>query len=387
MVVTFASAGLQRVDETTWLHSAHGDRVSLTVKNSPLTETAWLEDVPAMRRNLAASYAGMGCLIEAEAVVLGGVRGVAQVVKVPLPNAPTGQLFMAMIFLAKADSHAMIGYFAEERGITGVREAVILARSGAAGREGWVLPHPYAPEVQGALPYHRGDDPTWDAQFPDHPLTRVRAWVRSVTATATVDPAFAALPDFIPSRATFQGRKAEEGNPTVLLQKGANTPVPSARVRVELGWQGGPGTPDVDVSALLLATAGKVRSDDDFVFYNQPVHRSGAVRLEGKRQDRTGPIETIAVQLSSVEQEIGTVVIAASTDGTFGQVRGLFVRVLDAESGVETARFDATSATTETAFVLGELYRRSGAWKFRAVGQGYSSGLAGLATDFGITVD
>ncbi|MFF3019400.1 TerD family protein [Streptomyces sp. NPDC057939] len=171
------------------------------------------------------------------------------------------------------------------------------------------------------------------------------------------------------------------------LQKGANVPVPSARVRVELGWRSGPGAPDVDVSALLLTAAGKVRSDDDFVFYNQPVHGSGAVRHEGRRQDGSGPLETITVTLSAVEQEIGTVVVAASTDGTFGQVAGLFVRVLDADSGAERARFDATGATTETAFVLGELYRRAGAWKFRAVGQGYASGLAGLATDFGITVD
>lgn len=171
------------------------------------------------------------------------------------------------------------------------------------------------------------------------------------------------------------------------LRKGANTPVASTRVRVELGWREGPGAPDVDVSALLLTAAGRVRSDDDFVFYNQPVHPSGAVRHEGRRQDGGGAVETIDVTLSAVEQEIGTVVVTASTDGTFGQVSGLFVRVLDAVSGAEAARFDATDATTETAFVLGELYRRNGAWKFRAVGQGYASGLAGLATDFGITVD
>ncbi|MEW2175972.1 TerD family protein [Streptomyces sp. NPDC005406] len=171
------------------------------------------------------------------------------------------------------------------------------------------------------------------------------------------------------------------------LRKGANTPVDSARVRVELGWREGPGAPDVDVSALLLTAVGKVRSDNDFVFYNQPVHPSGAVRHEGRRQDGGGAVETIDVALSAVEQEIGTVVVAASTDGTFGQVAGLFVRVLDAVTGAEAARFDATDATTETAFVLGELYRRNGAWKFRAVGQGYASGLAGLATDFGISVD
>ncbi|MFI9064231.1 TerD family protein [Streptomyces sp. NPDC053429] len=171
------------------------------------------------------------------------------------------------------------------------------------------------------------------------------------------------------------------------LRKGANVPVEHASVRVEVGWQERPGTPDVDASALLLTAAGKVRSDDDLVFYNQPAHRSGAVGHEGRRQDGASVVETISVTLSAVEQDITTVVVAASTDGTFGRVRGLFVRVLDAESGAEAARFDATDADSETAFLLGELYRRGGAWKFRAVGQGYASGLAGLATDFGITVD
>ncbi|MCX4451028.1 MULTISPECIES: TerD family protein [unclassified Streptomyces] len=171
------------------------------------------------------------------------------------------------------------------------------------------------------------------------------------------------------------------------LRKGANTPVASAGVRVELGWRTSPGAPDVDASALLLTAGGKVRTDADFVFYNQPVHPRGAVRHEGRRQDGAGVVETIQVSLSAVEQEVATVVLAASTDGTFGRVPGLYIRVLDAASGVETARFDPVDATTETAFVLGELYRRNGTWKFRAVGQGYASGLAGLATDFGITVD
>ncbi|MEV5600527.1 TerD family protein [Streptomyces sp. NPDC052299] len=171
------------------------------------------------------------------------------------------------------------------------------------------------------------------------------------------------------------------------LRKGANTPVASPGVRVEVGWRTGPGAPDVDASALLLTAGGRVRSDDDFVFYNQPVHPRGAVRHEGRRQDGAGVVETIQVSLAAVEQDITTVVLAASTDGTFGRVSGLYIRVLDAATGAETARFDPVDATTETAFVLGELYRRNGAWKFRAVGQGYASGLAGLATDFGISVD
>ncbi|WP_280506516.1 TerD family protein [Nocardia farcinica] len=170
------------------------------------------------------------------------------------------------------------------------------------------------------------------------------------------------------------------------MMKGANVAVPMSAVRIELGWQSGPGVPDADASALLLV-GGKVRSDNDFVFYNQPAHPSGAVRHEGKRQGPT-VLDVLSVNLAGVEPQVETIVIAASADGgTFGQFQGLHVRVLDAANGAEVARFDSTGASTETAFVLGELYRRQGAWKFRAVGQGYDSGLAGLATDFGISVD
>ncbi|WP_147144157.1 TerD family protein, partial [Nocardia ninae] len=170
------------------------------------------------------------------------------------------------------------------------------------------------------------------------------------------------------------------------MTKGSNVPVPMAAVRIELGWQSGPGVPDADASALLLA-AGKVRNDNDFVFYNQPAHPSGAVRHEGKQQGPT-VLDVLSADLSRVEAPIDTIVIAASADGgTFGQFHGLYVRLVDPGSGAEVARFDSTGATTETAFVLGELYRRQGGWKFRAVGQGYAAGLAGLATDFGISVD
>ncbi|MFD5074978.1 TerD family protein [Streptomyces sp. NPDC058371] len=169
------------------------------------------------------------------------------------------------------------------------------------------------------------------------------------------------------------------------MPKGSNVPVPTAALRVEVGWRSGPGVPDADASALLLVS-GKVRSDGDFVFYNQPAHSSGAVRHEGKSDSGGQVTDTLIADLARVETAIETIVLAASADGgTFGQVPGLYIRVLDAQ-GTEIARFDS-AATVETAFVLGEFYRRQGAWKFRAVGQGYSSGLAGLATDYGITVD
>ncbi|MGW2424757.1 TerD family protein [Streptomyces sp. NPDC001709] len=171
------------------------------------------------------------------------------------------------------------------------------------------------------------------------------------------------------------------------MPKGSNTPVPTTALRVELGWRSGPGVPDADASALLLAT-GKVRSDGDFVFYNQPAHPSGAVRHEGKKSAGADVTDTLSVDLARVEGVIERIVLAASADGgTFGQVPGLYIEVTDAVSGQAVARFDSPGATVETAFVLGEFYRRQGGWKFRAVGQGYSSGLEGLATDFGITVD
>ncbi|KUO05256.1 TerD family protein [Streptomyces caeruleatus] len=171
------------------------------------------------------------------------------------------------------------------------------------------------------------------------------------------------------------------------MPKGSNVPVPTTALRVELGWRSGPGVPDADASALLLVS-GKVRSDADFVFYNQPAHSSGAVRHEGKRDAGGRVTDSLLIDLARVEPSIETVIVAASSDGgSFGRIPELYIEVKDSGQGTVVARFDSTGATVETAFVLGEFYRRQGAWKFRAVGQGYDSGLEGLATDYGITVD
>ncbi|MFJ8085647.1 VWA domain-containing protein [Streptomyces sp. NPDC096205] len=171
------------------------------------------------------------------------------------------------------------------------------------------------------------------------------------------------------------------------MSKGANLPVTPSVVRVELSWAEGGGGPDVDASALLLTEAGRVRDDGDFVFYNQPRHASGAVTHTGKRAAGGVMTDAIEVNLGALESGIARVVLCASADGgTFGQVTGLTLRLVDASGQDEVARFEMT-AGTETAFIGGELYRREGGWKFRAVGQGYASGLAGLATDYGITVD
>ncbi|NEB14353.1 stress response protein [Streptomyces coelicoflavus] len=175
------------------------------------------------------------------------------------------------------------------------------------------------------------------------------------------------------------------------LSKGANVAVDAPAVRVVLVWSAGPGVPEVDASALLLTSAGRVRDDGDFVFYNQPRHASDAVRHLGKRGapggSAGGTSDAVEVDLRSVEPAVERIVLCASADGgTFGRVPGLSLRLLDTGTGTELARFDIT-AGPETALVGGELYRRQGKWKFRAVGQGYAAGLAGLATDFGITVD
>lgn len=171
------------------------------------------------------------------------------------------------------------------------------------------------------------------------------------------------------------------------MVKGSNLPVPVPAVRCLLRWSAGPGVPDVDASALLVGEHGKVRDDRDFVFYNQPGHPSGAVRHEGKRTGGAATTDSLSVDLSRLEPAVDRVVIAASADGgTFGQVPGLSLSVTD-PAGTPIADFAITDASVETAYVFGELYRRAGAWKFRAVGQGYDSGLGGLARDFGISVD
>ncbi|MFD9034208.1 TerD family protein [Streptomyces sp. NPDC059567] len=174
------------------------------------------------------------------------------------------------------------------------------------------------------------------------------------------------------------------------IPKGANIPVPTQILQVAVAWQAVPGTPDVDVSALLLDAGGRVRGDADLVFYNHVEHPSGTVRHLGKSAPGA-PGEAAAdwlwLDLARVEPAIERVVVAASADGgTFGQVPSLDVRVTDL-AGAPVAYFAIGDATTETAFVFGEFYRREGGWRFRAVGQGYASGLAGLATDFGIVVE
>lgn len=178
---------------------------------------------------------------------------------------------------------------------------------------------------------------------------------------------------------------------THAMLKGSNVPLEATTVRAVLRWTPGQGVPDVDVSALLLGPDGRVRSDEDFVFYNQPRHPSGKVWRLGKKRVAEGPTDTIQTDLAGVEPEVGRILVVASAeDVTFDHVPGLRILLYDAAvtDGEPLAYFDIKPETgAETALICGEVYRRGEGWKFRALGEGYSNGLRGLATDFGITVD
>lgn len=162
------------------------------------------------------------------------------------------------------------------------------------------------------------------------------------------------------------------------LPPGGNTDVPATDLTVAVQWSGG----SLDASALLVTQAGKVRSDADFVFYNQPEGGGGSVRHLGGEDGA----QRLGVRLPDVPDAIDRVVIATSADdGTLAGVSGLAVSVADRSE--VTVRFTVPAYDAETVAVLGEFYRQAGGWKFRAIGQGYTTGLAGLATDYGVTVD
>jgi stress response protein SCP2 len=162
------------------------------------------------------------------------------------------------------------------------------------------------------------------------------------------------------------------------MTPGSNVPLAVSRVTVEVA-----ASVRLDVSGLLLGTDGKVRSDGDFVFYNQP-RGAGVTYQPG---NGSGP-DSIVVDTSAVPAGVDKIVVTASLDGGAafrGTTPTATVRGVD--DGAEIATFTPTGLGPETALVVVEVYRRGGAWKVRAIGQGYANGLAGIATDFGVTVD
>ncbi|MGW4285562.1 TerD family protein [Streptomyces sp. NPDC004673] len=177
------------------------------------------------------------------------------------------------------------------------------------------------------------------------------------------------------------------------LAKGANAALAALSESVDsvvvgLNWSSPTGEGDADVSVLLLNSDGKVRSDADFYFYNNPVAPDGSVQLLGKTPTGDGSQDRIGFDLTAIPDEVARIVVAASRyEGAhFGELENLRLTLADGV-GTDLVGFTITDTGPMSAFIFGELYRRDGAWKFRAVGQGYYSGLAGLATDFGVDID
>ncbi|KAB2972521.1 MULTISPECIES: TerD family protein [unclassified Streptomyces] len=188
----------------------------------------------------------------------------------------------------------------------------------------------------------------------------------------------------------------------VTLAKGGNVSLSKAapnltQVMIGLGWdaRSTTGAPfDLDASALMCS-GGRVMGDEWFVFYNQLKSPDGSVEHTGDNLtgEGEGDDESILVDLSKVPAQCDKIVFPVSIHmadergQAFGQVSNAFIRVVNQADGQELARYDLSEdASTETAMIFGEVYRYQGEWKFRAVGQGYASGLRGIAMDFGVNV-
>ncbi|MFH8449755.1 TerD family protein [Streptomyces fungicidicus] len=163
------------------------------------------------------------------------------------------------------------------------------------------------------------------------------------------------------------------------MTSGSNIPLPTARVTVDVA-----APVRLDVSGLLLTADGKVRSDDDFIFYNQPTGPGVTYRSGGG----TTP-DAITVDTASVPPGIEKIVVTASPDAAGQTFQGIepTATLRNADDNAVLATFTPPRLGDETALVVVEIYLRNGAWKARAVGQGYANGLAGIATDFGVTVE
>jgi tellurium resistance protein TerD len=189
----------------------------------------------------------------------------------------------------------------------------------------------------------------------------------------------------------------------VSLSKGGNVSLTKAApglsaVNVGLGWDVRTTTGadfDLDASALLCGADGKVVSDQHFVFFNNLKSPDGSVEHTGDNLtgQGEGDDEMIKVNLATVPAQVEKIVFPVSIHEadargqSFGQVSNAFIRVVNQADNAELARYDLSEDySTETALVFGELYRNGAEWKFRAVGQGYASGLAGIAKDFGVNV-
>ncbi|WP_305094957.1 TerD family protein [Prescottella sp. R16] len=190
---------------------------------------------------------------------------------------------------------------------------------------------------------------------------------------------------------------------SVSLAKGGNVSLSKqsanlTSITVGLGWDQRTTTGaayDLDASALLTGPERKVLSDLHFVFYNNLKSPDGAVEHTGDNLtgEGDGDDESINIDLTALDPKVTNIFFpvsiheAVERGQSFGQVINAFIRVVDRNTGIELARYDLSEdASTETAMIFGEVYRNGTEWKFRAVGQGYASGLAGIARDYGVNI-
>jgi tellurium resistance protein TerD len=189
----------------------------------------------------------------------------------------------------------------------------------------------------------------------------------------------------------------------VTLAKGGNVSLDKqapnlTAVAVGLGWDARSTTGhefDLDASALATGENKKVLSDQHFVFYNNLRSPDGSIQHVGDNLtgEGDGDDEVINVDLKAVPPNVTNIFFPVSIHEAelrgqnFGQVTNAFIRVVDRSTGNELVRYDLSEdASSETAMTFGELYRHNGEWKFRAIGQGYASGLSGIARDYGVNI-
>ena len=190
---------------------------------------------------------------------------------------------------------------------------------------------------------------------------------------------------------------------SISLSKGGNISLsktdPSLKnVIVGLGWDARPTDGadfDLDASAFMVKDDGKVRTDSDFIFYNQTRSNCGSIEHTGDNRTGAGDgdDEAVIVLLDKIPADVQRVIFCVTIHDAdvrkqnFGQVNHAYVRIVNKDSNNEVARYDLSEdASIETAMIFGEIYRHSGEWKFKAVGQGYAGGLAALARQYGINI-
>ena len=190
---------------------------------------------------------------------------------------------------------------------------------------------------------------------------------------------------------------------TLSLQKGGNLSLSKQdpnlkRLVVGLGWDARSTDGqdfDLDASAFLLGSSGRVRSDADFIFYNQVRTPDGSVEHTGDNRTGAGEgdDEQIKIDLSRLSSDVDKVAVTVTIHDSetrrqnFGQVRNAFIRVVNEDTSQEVVRFDlGEDFSTETAVIFAEVYRSGPEWKFRAVGQGYAGGLKALCSSYGISI-